>query len=85
MLMCAFSYRLMSRLAVVCGGSRGIGKAVSRLLAERGCRLAVVSRNEDAARATVSSLRGGTLLHLTDTWSFCLLTFFCFFKKMQTP
>ncbi|XP_044055718.1 carbonyl reductase family member 4 isoform X1 [Siniperca chuatsi] len=48
----------MSRLAVVCGGSRGIGKAVSRLLAERGCRLAVVSRNEDAARSTVASLRG---------------------------
>lgn len=50
----------MSRLAVVCGGSRGIGKAVSLLLAERGCRLAVVSRNEDAARATVASLNGGT-------------------------
>lgn len=49
----------MSSLAVVCGGSRGIGKAVSRLLAERGCRLAVVSRNEDAARATVASLHGG--------------------------
>lgn len=48
----------MSRLAVVCGGSRGIGKAVSRLLAERGCRLAVVSRSEEAARATVVSLRG---------------------------
>ncbi|XP_040896897.1 carbonyl reductase family member 4 isoform X2 [Toxotes jaculatrix] len=49
----------MSRLAVVCGGSRGIGKAVSRLLAERGCRLAVVSRDEGAARATVASLHGG--------------------------
>ncbi|XP_008297152.1 carbonyl reductase family member 4 [Stegastes partitus] len=48
----------MSRLAVVCGGSRGIGKAVSRLLAERGCRLAVLSRNQDAARATVASLHG---------------------------
>ncbi|XP_041861617.1 carbonyl reductase family member 4 [Melanotaenia boesemani] len=48
----------MSRLAVVCGGSRGIGKAVSRLLSERGCRLAVVSRNEDAARATVATLHG---------------------------
>lgn len=53
------SHSVMSRLAVVCGGSRGIGKAVCRLLAERGCRLAVVSRNEDAARATVASLRGG--------------------------
>ncbi|XP_035032567.1 carbonyl reductase family member 4 isoform X1 [Hippoglossus stenolepis] len=47
-----------SRLAVVCGGSGGIGRAVSRLLAERGCRVAVVSRNEDAARATVASLHG---------------------------
>uniref|UniRef100_A0A3Q1B7E5 3-ketoacyl-[acyl-carrier-protein] reductase beta subunit n=1 Tax=Amphiprion ocellaris TaxID=80972 RepID=A0A3Q1B7E5_AMPOC len=48
----------MSRLAVVCGGSRGIGKAVSRLLAERGCRLAVLSRNQDAAQAAVASLHG---------------------------
>lgn len=49
----------MSSLAVVCGGSRGIGKAVSRLLAQRGCRVAVVSRNEDTASATVASLQGG--------------------------
>ncbi|CAB1332040.1 unnamed protein product [Coregonus sp. 'balchen'] len=48
----------MSRLCVVCGGSRGIGRAVSRLLAERGCRVAVVSRNQDAANATVLSLAG---------------------------
>ncbi|XP_029904993.1 carbonyl reductase family member 4 [Myripristis murdjan] len=48
----------MSRLAVVCGGSRGIGQAVCRLLAQRGCRLAVVSRNKDAARATAASLSG---------------------------
>lgn len=50
----------MSRLAVVCGGSRGIGKAVSRLLAQRGCRVAVVSRNKDAAQDTVETLHGGT-------------------------
>lgn len=49
----------MSRLAVVCGGSRGIGKAVSHLLAQRGCRLAVVSRNKDSARTAVASLHGG--------------------------
>lgn len=49
----------MSRLAVVCGGSRGIGKAVSRLLARRGCRLALVSRDEDAARTAAASLHGG--------------------------
>ncbi|KAL6107580.1 cbr4 [Pungitius sinensis] len=48
----------MSRLAVVCGGSRGIGGAVARLLAQRGCRVAVVSRDEEAARAAVASLHG---------------------------
>ncbi|XP_029355078.1 carbonyl reductase family member 4 isoform X2 [Echeneis naucrates] len=48
----------MSRLAVVCGGSRGIGRAACRLLAQRGCRLAVISRHQDAARATVASLHG---------------------------
>ncbi|KAK5870418.1 hypothetical protein PBY51_025053 [Eleginops maclovinus] len=54
----------MSRLAVVCGGSRGIGGAVSRLLAERGCRVAVLSRNQDSARAMVESLPGGLSEHL---------------------
>lgn len=55
----------MSRLAVVCGGSRGIGKAVSRLLAERGCRLAVLSRDEAAAKATAASLPGADHLALS--------------------
>uniref|UniRef100_A0A4W5PL62 3-ketoacyl-[acyl-carrier-protein] reductase beta subunit n=1 Tax=Hucho hucho TaxID=62062 RepID=A0A4W5PL62_9TELE len=48
----------MLRLCVVCGGSRGIGRAVSRLLAERACRVVVVSRNQHAAQATVASLDG---------------------------
>lgn len=48
----------MSRLTVVCGGSRGIGRAVCRLLAERGCRVAVVSRCLDTAKASVDSLEG---------------------------
>ncbi|XP_056270618.1 carbonyl reductase family member 4 isoform X1 [Pseudoliparis swirei] len=49
----------MSRLAVVFGGSRGIGGAVARLLAQRGCRVAVVSRNQEAARTAMGSLPGG--------------------------
>ncbi|CAL8310355.1 unnamed protein product [Lota lota] len=49
----------MSRLAVVCGGSRGIGRAVARLLSSRGCRVAVLSRDLEAARAAVASLEGG--------------------------
>ncbi|XP_008335841.1 carbonyl reductase family member 4 isoform X2 [Cynoglossus semilaevis] len=47
-----------SRLAVVCGGSRGIGASVSQLLALRGHRVAVVSRNKEAAKTTVASLPG---------------------------
>ncbi|KAG7488837.1 hypothetical protein MATL_G00038650 [Megalops atlanticus] len=49
----------MSKLAVVFGGSRGIGQAVAQQLAARGHRVAVASRNLDAARATVAMLRGG--------------------------
>ncbi|KAJ8397489.1 hypothetical protein AAFF_G00437650 [Aldrovandia affinis] len=50
---------LMSELGVVLGGSRGIGWAVSRLLAARGHRVTVVSRNLEAAQAAVASLAGG--------------------------
>lgn len=53
---------------------------MSRLLAERGCRLAVVSRNEDAARATVASLHGGTgIVSLLVLLVFCLAS-----STMQT-
>ncbi|KAF3834563.1 hypothetical protein F7725_027121 [Dissostichus mawsoni] len=48
----------MSRLAVVCGGSRGIGGAVALLLAERGCRVVVLSRDQDSARAAMEALPG---------------------------
>ncbi|KAM6921230.1 carbonyl reductase family member 4 [Xenentodon cancila] len=48
----------MSRLAVVCGGSRGLGRAASQLLAQRGCRLAVISRSKEAAGAAVRTLHG---------------------------
>lgn len=57
---CFFCCRVvMSRLAVVSGGSRGIGRAVSQLLAQRGHRVVVLSRNKEAAQATAESLPGG--------------------------
>ncbi|TRY84209.1 hypothetical protein DNTS_025747 [Danionella cerebrum] len=49
---------VMSRLAVVSGGSRGIGRAVSHLLAQRGHRVVLLSRNQEAARAAAESLPG---------------------------
>ncbi|KAJ4921120.1 hypothetical protein JOQ06_013902 [Pogonophryne albipinna] len=55
----------MSRLAVVCGGSRGIGGAVALLLAERGCRVVVLSRDQDSARAAMEALPGGDHLSLS--------------------
>jgi len=58
----------MSRLAVVFGGSRGIGGAVARLLAQRGCRVAVVSRNQEAARTAMGSLPGGTHLFFLNVY-----------------
>ncbi|XP_076873661.1 carbonyl reductase family member 4 [Brachyhypopomus gauderio] len=48
----------MSRLGVVFGGSRGIGQAVAQLMARKGHRVVVVSRNHEAALATAQSLPG---------------------------
>ncbi|XP_016311682.1 carbonyl reductase family member 4 isoform X1 [Sinocyclocheilus anshuiensis] len=56
---------VMSRLAVVFGGSRGIGRAVSQLLAQRGHRVVVLSRNKEAAQATAESLPGEKHLGLS--------------------
>ncbi|XP_066533538.1 carbonyl reductase family member 4 [Hoplias malabaricus] len=55
----------MSKLGVVFGGSRGIGCAVARLLAQRGHRVVVVSRNLEAAQATADSLPGGEHIGLS--------------------
>ncbi|KAI5090408.1 carbonyl reductase family member 4, partial [Silurus meridionalis] len=56
--------RLMSRLGVVFGGSCGIGRAVSQLLALKGHRVAVISRNQEAAQATVDTLSGASKIKL---------------------
>ncbi|NWH85760.1 CBR4 reductase, partial [Aegithalos caudatus] len=49
----------MGKVCAVFGGSRGIGKAVAELLAQKGCRLAVIARNLDVAQSTARGL-GGT-------------------------
>ncbi|MDH5590180.1 MAG: 3-oxoacyl-[acyl-carrier-protein] reductase [Gemmatimonadota bacterium] len=50
---------LDQKVAVVTGGSRGIGLAISRALAEAGARVAVVARNGDRAREVAAALPGG--------------------------
>ena len=38
---------ISDKVAVVCGSTSGIGKATAILLAQRGCKLILLSRNED--------------------------------------
>ena len=49
---------LKSQIALVTGGSRGIGLAVARELATAGARVAVVARDEARARAAAAELPG---------------------------
>ncbi|WP_037602102.1 SDR family NAD(P)-dependent oxidoreductase [Streptacidiphilus rugosus] len=55
---------LQGRIAVVTGGSRGIGAATALALASNGARVAVVGRDKDALDAVVAAVRadGGTAI-----------------------
>lgn len=46
----------MAQSALVTGGSRGIGLAIARMLAEEGFALTIASRNRDTCEATASDL-----------------------------
>jgi 3-oxoacyl-[acyl-carrier protein] reductase len=46
------------RVALVTGGSRGIGAGIARALAERGVRVIVTGRDETALASVVRSIRG---------------------------
>lgn len=52
-------FQLAGQVAVVTGGSRGIGRAVAKLLAELGAQIVVnYAHNEDAAESLVQELHG---------------------------
>ena len=53
------SQELTGGIAIVTGGSRGIGLAVSQSLATAGARVAVIGRNPDRAREAASTLLEG--------------------------
>jgi len=48
---------LAGKVALVTGGSRGIGRMIARGLAEECCRVAICARGEEALQATAEQLR----------------------------
>ena len=48
---------LKDKVAVVTGGSRGIGKGIALGLAKEGCRLAIIARNEEDPFSTVEEMK----------------------------
>lgn len=56
----------MDKVCAVFGGSRGIGKAVAHLMAQKGYRLAIISRNLEVAKATAGELGGNHLAFRCD-------------------
>ena len=56
---------LTDKRAVVTGGSRGIGKAVARALAEEGCDVVVAARGQEALEQTAAELAAATGRRLT--------------------
>ena len=50
--------KLEHKVAVITGGTRGIGRATAELFAEEGCNLALCARSADALDATARELTG---------------------------
>ena len=52
--------RLDGKVAIVTGGSRGIGRGIASAMAAAGAKVMITSRNEESCAATVEELRTAT-------------------------
>ena len=59
--------RIEGRIALVMGGSRGIGRGIAGALASEGARVAISSRSEESLRATASEIEGDVQVFPADT------------------
>jgi 3-oxoacyl-[acyl-carrier protein] reductase len=57
---------LDGKVAIVTGGSRGIGRAIAETLDEAGANVAVVARSKDRAAAVAEGLRGSSAAFACD-------------------
>lgn len=53
-------FQLNSKVALVTGGNRGLGKQMATALAEAGAQVAIVSRNADQAQAAAAEIQSAT-------------------------
>src|SRR5262245_43399951 len=53
-------FDLSGRVALVTGGSKGLGKAMARIFAEAGADIIVSSRHEDELKTALAEIRAGT-------------------------
>ncbi|HJM73688.1 MAG TPA: SDR family NAD(P)-dependent oxidoreductase, partial [Acidimicrobiales bacterium] len=52
--------RLDGKVAIVTGGSRGIGRGIAAAMASAGAKVMITSRNEESCATTVEELRAST-------------------------